>query len=892
MIDSKVEAFASSYPFPLDDFQSEAVTALAADESVLVAAPTGAGKTVVGEFAVWLAIQSGAKAFYTTPLKALSNQKFGDFIALHGAENVGLLTGDNSINPRASVVVMTTEVLRNMIYERSDLLAELRYVVLDEVHYLQDPYRGAVWEEVIIHLPVDVKIVSLSATVSNVEEFAEWIQTVRGTTKAVVETDRPVDLLHHYWINGRLFPMFTASGDAEPNPNSQVIRIEAGFQDFRGRSRGGSRKSFHRGRARRPVAPRPDVVAKLGEEQMLPAIYFIFSRKGCDAAVERCMAEGLRLTSTAERSRIREYAEMRCSHLDDEDLEVLDYSRWLEALASGIASHHAGRVPVFKETVEELFRAGLVKVVFATETLSLGINMPARTVVIESVIKFTGERHELMTPGEFTQLTGRAGRRSIDTLGHAVVLERPDVPFRQVASLASTTVYPLLSSFQPSYNMATNLVRNYSREEAEHLLNSSFAQFRADRDVVVLERRIERNDAYIASYREKMACDRGDFQEYWRLRDRAARLERSMARWEQGFKRRQTRGVLELARPGQVYVLNSGKARGPVVIVGADRSKRGEPRLLALTSNKRLVRLSASDFQRPPKAVATLPLARGLGGWGRQRRVDHQVRAQLAAELAALEISDDPGEFEEDAPEGPADLSKVRTRILQHPCHRCPDLNKHSQWAERATRLDRETAGLRKQVRSRSGTISRKFELLLEILEEHGYVTGFDLTPKGQLLAHIYNESDLLLAETVVRKWLDELDPPEMAALASTFVFESRGPGEPAGRLPTERAKRTFGRVTRLAGQLQARERGVGLEQTRGCQAGFAEIVYDWCRGASLDQILDEDTTPGDFIRWCKQTLDLLRQLQDSVENVDLHRRIGQAVEGINRGVVAYTGVI
>lgn len=891
-MDTKVESFASAYPFPLDPYQLEALEVLARADSVLVAAPTGSGKTVVGEFAVWLALREGGKAFYTTPLKALSNQKFGDFIALHGAPSVGLLTGDNSINPRASIVVMTTEVLRNMIYERSDLLEDLRYVVLDEVHYLQDPYRGAVWEEVIIHLPMDVRVVSLSATVSNVEEFADWMQTVRGRTSAVVETRRPVELLHHYLIDKRVLPMFVQR-DGEPAPNPQVIRIEAGFdKGFKGspgHQRGSRRRPHsHQRGPRRRFPPRADVIETLSGNGMLPAIYFIFSRKGCDAAVQRCLAEGLRLTEVEERARIREFAEMRCSYLPDEDLDILGYPMWLEGLVNGLAAHHAGLIPVFKEAVEELFQMGLVKVVFATETLSLGINMPARTVVIESMVKFTGERHELMSAGEFTQLTGRAGRRGIDSLGHAVVIEQSDVSFRQVAGLASTTVYPLLSSFQPSYNMATNLIRNYSRAEAEHLLNSSFAQYRGDKEVVVLEGRVERNDAYLASYREKMACHLGDFEEYWRMRERVTRLERSMARWETTRRKQQTRDALAVARPGQVFVMPGGKARGPVVLVGTERSRRGEPRLLAVTANRRLVRLSPQDFESPPRAVATLSSVRG---WAPGRRLDHDVRRRLAAELVALDIDEDPSTTE-DAGGAPTELGTLKLRIDAHPCNECPDLPKHAQWAERASRLERETAGLRRQVRSRTSTLSTRFEKILEILRERGYVKDFSLTGEGLLLTKIYNVNDLLLAESLNAGIVSRLDAGEICAVFAAFVFESRGPLEQTGSMPTERTRTAYRKIEKLADEIRTRESSAGLTLTRGTEAGFSEIVYRWSQGAPLEDVLEDQTTAGDFIRSCKQTLDLLKQVRDSGMDGEFTVRIDEAIDAVNRGVVAYTGVV
>ncbi|MGH2707949.1 MAG: helicase-related protein, partial [Actinomycetota bacterium] len=584
-------------------------------------------------------------------------------------------------------------------------------------------------------------------------EFAGWIQGLRGTTTAVIEERRPIRLELHYLVEGELLPMFVSS-DGGLTPNPEVRRLESrrlSLQRRPGRGAPSGRARAPR-RGHRARVARTEVVETLAAADMLPAIYFIFSRRGCSAAVAQCMREGLVLTDATERARIRELAEMRCSYLGDEDLEVLGYQEWVEALACGIAAHHAGQIPVFKETVEELFKAGAVKLVFATETLSLGINMPARSVVIESLSKFTGERHEVLTPGEFTQLTGRAGRRGIDTLGHAVVLQQTDLPFTQIAGLASTRTYSLVSSFEPSYNMATNLVRNYRWEEAEHLLNSSFAQYRVDKEVVMLEGRIEQNEAYLASYQKKMACHLGDFEEYWRLKERLMRLERSLARWEQAAGRDRTLRVFSGARPGQVYVVPAGKMRGPVVVVGSERSKRGEPRLLAITRDRRLVRLSPRDFSHPPRAVAQLALA--AGGEGVRPRVDHATRRRLATALAALEVpaaawEPSPGATEDSQP----DLSVLRSRILSHPCRLCGDLDRHAQWGERASRLEAEIDDLRERVRARTETLSHKFQRVLRILEEYGYVKDFELAPKGSTLARIYNESDLVVAEALTKGW-------------------------------------------------------------------------------------------------------------------------------------------
>ncbi|MGI8427555.1 MAG: DEAD/DEAH box helicase [Actinomycetota bacterium] len=883
-----IEEFSSRYSFAFDPFQVEALEALVRGESVLVAAPTGSGKTVIGEFAVWMALEEDKKAFYTTPLKALSNQKFADLSALHGPDNVGLLTGDNSINPEATIVVMTTEVLRNMIYERSDLLKDLGYVVLDEVHYLQDQYRGAVWEEVIIHLPLDVKIVSLSATVSNADEFSDWIQTLRGPTTAVIEQIRPVQLEPHYLLAGVMYPMFVGEESALA-PNPQVARLES--DSYRSRARRGRSKQGRQ--PQRPRFPhRSDVIELLAEQQMLPAIYFIFSRKGCNAAVGSCMREGLVLTDGAERAHIREHARLRCEYLDPADLEVLGYSEWIEALAAGFAAHHAGLIPAFKEAVEELFQAGLVKVTFATETLSLGINMPARTVVIESLNKFNGERHEILTAGQFTQLTGRAGRRGIDSRGHAVVPEQREIPFSQIAALAGARTNPLMSSFQPSYNMATNLVRNYSRAQADHLLNSSFAQYRADKDVVVLEQLIERNSAYVASYREKMDCDMGDFSAYWKLHDKSRDFEKRVFAAGTVADRQTTRKVLSGVKPGHVLLVTSGKLQGPIVVVGAQHSKRGDPLILALTANRRFARLGLNDFAQPPTIAGNLESAlkaEELASHGKPR-LDGQSRRRLAQALDQMDLGGNSIASEQSPQESEA--MALRAAVLGHPCHPCPDRERHAQWAERAVRLDRENSGLKKKVRARTETLSRRFEKILRVLAEYGYVDDFNLTSKGWRLARIYNENDLLVAEVLNKGFLAGLNPAELAAVASTFVFQSRGPFEVVGTLPTSACKRVYGRVVRLGERVRASEAAEGLEMTRGIEAGFADYAYRWCRGEPLENLVDEDSPPGDFIRSSKQTIDLLRQIKGAEEDQDLSKDLGLAIDGMNRGVVAYTGLL
>ena len=880
------ERFASRYPFALDAFQVRAIEALHAGESVLVAAPTGSGKTVVAEYAVDRAIEGDGKCFYTTPLKALSNQKFGDFVARLGAAKVGLLTGDNAINGDAPVVVMTTEVLRNMLYERSDAIDGLLTVVMDEVHYLQDPYRGAVWEEVLIHLPLSISVVCLSATISNAEEFGEWIGTLRGPTRVVIEEKRPVPLEHHYLVGRDLHPMHV-DRDGQPAPNPYVVSLDR--QEVRYKTyyrRGSGTPQHHRiprpreGHRRVYVPRREDVIEVLSEQGLLPAIYFVFSRAGCDRSVQWVLGAGLRLTTREEATRIRSFAEMRVAWMDEEDLKTLGFYDFQEALAAGIAAHHAGMLPVFKEAVEELFEAGLVKVVFATETLSLGINMPAKSVVIEDLWKFQGERHELLTPGEYTQLTGRAGRRGIDELGHAVVVYQRQVPFERVASLASTRTYELSSSFRPSYNMAVNLVRNYTREEAHHLLNSSFAQFLADRGVVALESQLERDRAELAGFREHMRCDRGDFVEYWRLREKAEEIRETFRKGRDRARTDAVRETLAALRPGDVIFVPRARRRGLAVVVS---NREGRPTVLA--QDRTFFRLSSRDFQDPPASLTRVPLPRS--GSVRSAR----YRRDLAARLVALDVRPPRRPGSETDPRVEREASRYEREAEAHPCHACPDRQAHERWAIRASQVEHQIHGLERRIRTRTETLARQFERVVTVLEELAYVRGFEILPKGLTLARIYGEGDVLVAEALADGVLEGLEPAEVAAVISTIVFESRERIPRSGEMPTPAAAERYRRLQRTWRGVRAAEDRHQVQLCRELEDGFAGSLYRWAQGEPLEDVLREsDMSPGDFVRTCKQVLDLLRQIEQVAPDRSA-RAVRLAHQAVNRGVVAYTGV-
>jgi ATP-dependent RNA helicase HelY len=881
------ERFSARYPFALDRFQLEAIEALAAGGSVLVAAPTGAGKTVVAEYAVERALELDGKAFYTTPLKALSNQKFGDFVARYGAAKVGLLTGDNAINSEAPIVVMTTEVLRNMLYEKSSTLNGLVSVVMDEVHYLQDPYRGAVWEEVLIHLPLSVSVVCLSATISNAEEFGEWIGTLRGTTRVVIEEKRPVPLEHHYLIGHELHPMHVEQ-DGQLMPNPYIVSLDREEVRYKTYTRRGSGGLQHQriprpreGHRRVYVPRREEVVDVLAEQGMLPAIYFVFSRAGCDRSVEWVMQSGLRLTDPEEAERIREFAEMRAAWMDHDDLVTLGFYDFVDALAAGVAAHHAGLLPVFKETVEELFEQGLVKIVFATETLSLGINMPAKSVVIEDLWKFQGERHELLTPGEYTQLTGRAGRRGIDQLGHAIVVFQRQVPFERVASLASTRTYELSSSFRPSYNMAVNLVRNYTRDQTHHLLNSSFAQFLADRGVVALERQLERDTASLTGDREQMRCDRGDFAEYWALRERADGIREEARKGRERVRAEAVKTALASLRPGDVIFVPRAKRRGLAVVLS---NREGRPTVLA--QDRKFFRLSSRDFDAPPAPATRIPLPRS--GSVRSAR----YRRDVAAKLAAIDVR--PPEHRRRSADAAAErqAEKLERLAEQHPCHSCPDRPTHERWAARASQIEHQIRGIERRIRTRTETLARQFERVLGVLEELGYVREFATLPKGEVLARIYGEGDLVVAEALADGVFEGLSASETAAIVSSLVYESR---ERVPRttveLPTAAAEDRFRLLQRIWLRVRRSEDEHHVELSRELDPGLATPIFHWAEGKHLDAVLAETgMAPGDFVRNAKQLLDLLRQIAE-VAGAESAWRVRAAIDAVNRGVVAYTGV-
>ncbi|MYR05610.1 DEAD/DEAH box helicase [Gordonia sp. SID5947] len=933
---TRLEEFTDRIAFRLDEFQHRACVALEAGHGVLVCAPTGAGKTIVGEFAVHLALAGGTKCFYTTPIKALSNQKYADLVAIHGEASVGLLTGDQSINSDAPVVVMTTEVVRNMIYANSRALQGLSHVVMDEVHFLADRFRGAVWEEVILHLESSVRVVSLSATVSNAEEFGDWIQTVRGDTTVVVDEHRPVPLSQHMLVGTRMFDLFDPADDtanvsrttrAHVNPElKRYIRhrvLMADDRDDRGRgrrgppARGGRRGS---GGGVRPPS-RPDLVARLDREGLLPAIGFIFSRAGCDGALAQCLRSGLNLLTPQESQAVDEVVDRHLTELSPADEEILGVAEWRAGLRRGFAAHHAGLLPTFRHTVEELFTRGLVRMVFATETLALGINMPARTVALERLIKFNGEAHVDLTPGEFTQLTGRAGRRGIDVEGHAVVVWTPDLVPEEVAGLAGARTFPLRSSFQPEYNMAVNLIGRLGLAGSRELLNRSFAQFQADRSVVgqarkvdEARRRLRKLDIELSGAAENRGLEPGalvgdgddrsgndpyhGFLGYVQLREDIRRRERDLKFERRTANTQSTVADLNALKRGHVIGLHGGRHRGLAVVL-EPAAQSVDPKPLVLSEDAWCGRVGTRDFVNPPQVLGNMRLPKHI-----DRRTG-RGRRDLASALRSTGIEMPRGRSKKRAVAADdRELGRLRSILRGHPAHGLDGNDELFRLAERRNRVVREIVSADRAIGERTSTLGVQFGRIVGVLAELGYLDAAErpggrettVTAAGHLLSRIYSESDLLVTECIRAGVWEGLAPHELAAVVAAMVFEARResysgidamPGNAAMREALARTVEIWREVTTI----ESKHR---VDPTREPDTGFSVAVSLWASGRSLTESLaaagerGQLLSPGDFVRWNRQVIDLLEQIRLGVgPETRLAGSARAAVAAIRRGVVA-----
>ena len=856
-----------------DPFQLEAFAALDADHDLLVSAPTGSGKTLVGEYAAHRALARGRRCFYTTPVKALSNQKYRQFRRRLGEGNVGLLTGDHSIDADAPVVVMTTEVLRNMIYSGSSALHDLDCVVMDEIHYLGDRSRGVVWEEIILSLDPAVRLVGLSATLSNADELGDWLADVRGETDVVLSDHRPVPLAHLLYTGGDLVPIRDAARRRE--------RARRGADD-----RDGERRA--------PLwARRRDVVEKLDDEGLLPAIYFIFSRAGCDGAVAQLHRARLRLTTQEEARRIAAHVDEAVDGLPAQDLDALDFAQFRSALVDGIAAHHAGMLPLFRTVVEELFSAGLVKVVFATETLALGIHMPARSVVLEKTTKFDGEGHAMLTASEYSQITGRAGRRGIDVKGTAVVLDQPDLDLESLAALVDTPRFPLRSAFVPDYSMAVNLVERLGVEEATSLIGRSFAQFQTDRSVVSRTRAIAERARERDRLRDRLLEAGGDeeLDEYMGLRRDLAALERKAEKAGREERLEAVRAAMHTQQPGAVITVGRPRSGLLATVLRVRTDIPGDPALYCLTDNGRSGWLRVHDFAAPPAHIGHLEVPPGrkrLSGAARRVLLMRMERLRGKAKARLR------GNKKQGVRKDPR-IAAVRRELRAHPLHESPDIERLARLHERWARAEADVRSASEAVDADTDSLARRFRRIVELLTERGYLAeradnGLGATEAGLLLAGVHSEQDLFVAECLRRGAWSGLDPAGLAAVVASVVAHPRGDAQV--RAPSDETLDAALVATRaIAEEVSADERRHHLRVTPDLDTGLAPVMHHWVSGGSLASILAAswqegvELTAGDFVRSARLVIDVLAQL-GVVADEATARTARSAVGSLRRGVV------
>lgn len=859
------------FPFQLDEFQLQAIAALEAGRSVVVCAPTGSGKTLVGEYAIHRALAQGQRVFYTTPLKALSNQKLRDFRELFGSDRVGLLTGDTSVNRDAPILVMTTEIFRNMLYgtpigEVGTSLVGVQAVVLDECHYMNDRQRGTVWEESIIYCPPEIQLVALSATVANSDQLTDWIAQVHGPTDRIYSDFRPVPLRFHFCNPKGLFPLLDDSGKRM----NQRLRPKGGK----------GAKPAGKGRSPRQESPNlAYVLTQLQQRDMLPAIYFIFSRRGCDQAVAEVSNLPLSLVTEAEAQHLKQRVKEFLAANPD-----AGRAGQVEPLCRGIAAHHAGILPAWKGLIEELFQLGLIKVVFATETLAAGINMPARTTVISSLSKRTDLGHRLLTASEFLQMAGRAGRRGMDILGHVVTVQTPFEGAREASYLATVGADPLVSQFTPSYGMVLNLLQTHSLEDARDLLERSFGQYLATDYLRPQQEAINTLRAELAQLEAQLgAVDWKLLAQYEKLQERLKeerRLLKTLQSQADDMRVSDLAIALSFAVAGSMMSLKGQfvPVQTPLsaVLVTKTAGAGQFPYLVCLGQDNRwyvvtvgdvislrgdIPRLAGVDDLAPPPEM---PLKPG------QSRSGNEQTAAIAQQISTLSLPDD-------APEVYAQTQRmqaVEAQIEAHPVQ---------QWGNRTTILKRQKriTAIQEELRDREEKLGRnlhrrwdEFLSLITILQSFGYLDETTPTQAGQAASAIRGDNELWLGLALLSGELDTLEPHHLAATCLALVTEVSRPDSWTRYNLSSEVEEALESLRGIRRRLFQTQRQQQRELTRAypgqtfemppvwLEYEFVGLAEQWALGTEWTELCSNTSLDeGDVVRILRRTLDFLSQI-------------------------------
>jgi superfamily II RNA helicase len=859
--DELLESFKARYAFPLDDFQLRAISAILDGKSVIVSAPTGSGKTLVAEFAIHAALHRGRRIAYTTPLKALSNQKYADFGRQWGAENVGILTGDVKVNPRAPVVVMTTEILRNMFY--SGGLPGLDTVVLDECHYMGDEGRGTVWEEIIVNCPKDVALVALSATVRNVNEIADWIGLVHRPIVAVTHPHRPVPL--QYLVADLSGEIHTY--DAVRHGKVRLLgeeRDSGGYND--------------RGRwyTRRVVDPTV-MLDELESRGWLPAIYFIFSRAGCERAMETVLAEGKPLLSREQRRQVDEAIREQIGENPTIAESPLNQTIF-QALGMGVGLHHAGILPTVKRFTELLFERGLCKVVFATETMSLGIHMPAKSVVLQSLTKRTDRGFRSLTHNELTQMAGRAGRRGIDPEGKCVMALDVRDGFDDMKRVVDGPPEPVVSQFKLGYGSVALLLSTGSDlATIRRIVESSFGQYQNMKRIRSMEADVASLETAVTDGR-RFEAPCGDFSRIGRYR--AVRSEVEVARMARGKGSRRGRSAAE-AEPGRLALVRRKSGASLGLIVGVDH-RRHRNLIQVMLPHGGTVAMKEGNVKRVFWQTPPLHVPRD---W------EHRTRG-LAEQMARLSVPELVEREKSHGPEGT--LAAIE-------CHRCPwgSQNRCEQAWKGLESVDRQLAQKREMLDAFRNAYWQEFLRVVEVLERFGAVQDAKLLAKGQLISGLRHDNELLVAEIVDRGILADTTLPEAATLCSGLIEEARSGDAAVARLflkKRPKLKRKLQEMESVANTILEVQRRHGLPMPVSVSTGFMPSVFRWASGEDDWAAIVEESFgghEGDLIRAMRRLIDVLRQLGEAPEvEPALAGLLARAARVIDRGIVLESALI
>ncbi len=874
------------FPFQLDPFQIEAIKAINSGNSIVLTAPTGAGKTIIGEFAIYRGLSHASRVFYTTPLKALSNQKFRDFLNQFGEEKVGLLTGDISINRDAPILVMTTEIFRNMLYgefeEFDDPLVNLESVILDECHYMNDPQRGTVWEETIIHCPSRTQIIALSATISNADQLQNWIEKVHGPTILVKSDERPVPLDFIFCSAKGLHPLLNNKGNGI-HPNCKIWRAPKG-----------QKKKGKVGRIIQPKAPSISfVVSKLAERNMLPAIYFIFSRRGCDKAIEHL--KDLSLVSYAEANLISQRLDVYLKNND----EGLKDKVHCEALRRGIASHHAGLLPAWKELVEELFQQGLIKVVFATETLAAGINMPARTTVISTLSKRTEEGHRLLFSSEFLQMSGRAGRRGKDLQGYVVTLQTRFEGAKEASSLAISQPNPLVSQFTPSYGMVLNLLQNYSLEKSRELIKRSFGSFlylgESSEEKVNLSN-LEKDLIELKKITSDISWQ--DFDAYEKLKSRLKeerRLLRILEKQAALKLSEEITNALTFIKDGSLISIKAPQLNRKVVpglICKKIYESKKIKSLLCLTIDNLFILIKPSyivNIFPDLEEIEILKLKEPKMNFSGE-----VVRGDNASQIFVDKIFKISQKYDLRTPQYDLTnevlaqqklITDLDKKITSQPAHKFGDSKKLKRYRKRIIDIEREIVLRNNLLDDKENHNWKKFTDLIKILSHFGCLNDLDLTEIGQSVGAIRSENELWVGLVLLSGYLDDLDPPDLAAIIQAICVDVRRPNLWCNFKPSMKVIDVFNELESLRKLVASKQNKFNIDTPIFLETDLTGIISEWARGKKWKELIfNTSLDEGDVVRILRRSIDVLSQIQYCIGvSNKLKNKAKKALNAINR---------